>query len=66
MADPRQSADPIVKETVPAPQAIREEKPTPGDQERPLTAEEELDTAIDDTFPASDPIAPRRIDGPDN
>ncbi len=29
-----------------------------------MTEEEELDEALDDTFPASDPIAPSRIDGP--
>ena len=43
---------------------IAEDKRTPGDQERPMTEEEELDEALDDTFPASDPIAPSRIDGP--
>lgn len=44
---------------------IGDSKPTPGDQERPLTEEEEMDEALDETFPASDPIAPSRIDGPD-
>ncbi len=43
---------------------VAEDKRTPGDQERPMTEEEELDEALDDTFPASDPIAPSRIDGP--
>lgn len=43
---------------------IAEDKRTPGDQERPMTQEEERDEALDDTFPASDPIAPSRIDGP--
>ena len=28
--------------------------------------EAELDEALDETFPASDPIAPSRIDGPNN
>ncbi|WP_167591824.1 hypothetical protein [Jiella endophytica] len=26
----------------------------------------ELDEALDETFPASDPVAPSRIDGPNN
>ncbi|KAB0682612.1 hypothetical protein [Aureimonas leprariae] len=37
-----------------------------GDQERPMTDEEQLDEGLDETFPASDPIAPSRIDGPNN
>jgi hypothetical protein len=45
---------------------IAEDRRTPGDQERPLTEEERLDEAVDETFPASDPIAPSRIDGPGN
>ncbi len=52
-SDPKPPVPPIV-----------EDKRTPGDQERPMTDEEELDEALDDTFPASDPIAPSRIDGP--
>lgn len=28
--------------------------------------EAELDEALDETFPASDPISPSRIDGPNN
>ncbi|WAP69914.1 hypothetical protein [Jiella pelagia] len=28
--------------------------------------EEDLDEALDETFPASDPISPSRIDGPNN
>ena len=66
---PSRTNDPVEggpAEAVPAPQAIRDDKPTPGDQERPLTPEEDLDNAIDETFPASDPIAPSRIDGPGN
>lgn len=43
-----------------------EEKKTPGNQKRPMTKEEEVDVALDDTFPASDPISPSRIDGPKN
>lgn len=43
---------------------IAEDKPTPGNQERPMTQEEQLDEALDETFPGSDPIAPSRIDGP--
>lgn len=39
-------------------------KPTPGDQERPMTEDEELDEALEDTFPASDPVSPSRIDRP--
>ncbi|RIX97952.1 hypothetical protein D3218_17870 [Aureimonas flava] len=48
----------------PSPPPIADDRPTPGNQERPMTPEEELDEALDDTFPASDPIAPSRIDGP--
>ncbi|WP_187289090.1 hypothetical protein [Fulvimarina pelagi] len=29
-------------------------------------SESEIDEALDETFPASDPIAPSRIDGPRN
>lgn len=29
-------------------------------------SEAELDEALDETFPASDPISPSRIDGPNN
>jgi len=50
----------------PPAQPIREDKPTPGDQERKMTKEERLDDAVDDTFPASDPVQPSRIDGPNN
>ena len=42
---------------------VRPDKRTPGHQERPLTPEEDLDNAVDETFPASDPISPSRIDG---
>ncbi|MEX6506315.1 hypothetical protein [Jiella sp. M17.18] len=38
--------------------------PQPGDQERPMTENEELDEGLDETFPASDPVSPSRIDGP--
>ena len=37
---------------------------TPGGQERPMTEDEKLDEALEETFPTSDPIAPSRIDGP--
>ncbi|MCQ8780795.1 hypothetical protein [Mangrovibrevibacter kandeliae] len=43
-----------------------DDKPSPGNQERPLTEQEELDEALDDTFPASDPVEPSRVDGPNN
>ena len=60
-------SDDITKTTkVPPVQPIREEQPTPGDQERKMTKEERLDDAVDDTFPASDPVQPSRIDGPNN
>jgi len=39
-------------------------KAQPGDQERPMAEDEELDEALDETFPASDPVSPSRIDGP--
>lgn len=45
-------------------QPIVEDKPTPGDQHRVLTPEEDLDHAVEETFPASDPISPSRIDTP--
>ncbi|MEF2553635.1 hypothetical protein VQ042_20160 [Aurantimonas sp. A2-1-M11] len=35
-----------------------------GGGDRPMTEEEELDEALDETFPASDPVPPSRIDGP--
>lgn len=54
-----------VDKTPPA-QPIREDKQTPGHQERKMTREEDLDNAVDDTFPASDPVQPSRIDGPNN
>lgn len=48
------------------------EREPPGTDERSaedieeglMTEEEELDEALDETFPASDPISPSRIDGP--
>jgi hypothetical protein len=48
------------------------ERETPGSDERSaedieeglMTDEEELDEALDETFPASDPVSPSRIDGP--
>lgn len=58
-----QTDDAASHPTPPVPPIV-EDKRTPGDQERPMTEEEELDEALDDTFPASDPIAPSRIDGP--
>ena len=45
---------------------LGDDKTIPGQQHRPLTDEEELDNAIDDSFPASDPVGPSRIDGPNN
>lgn len=47
-----------------AAQPIIEDQPTPGGQERVLTPEEDLDHAVEETFPASDPISPSRIDTP--
>lgn len=52
------------EEARPDAQPIRKDKRTPGHQERPLTPEEDLDNAVEETFPASDPISPSRIDGP--
>ncbi|HEX2017488.1 MAG TPA: hypothetical protein VGO17_00990 [Aurantimonas sp.] len=48
------------------------ERDTPGTDKRSaedieeglMTDEEELDEALDETFPASDPVSPARIDGP--
>ncbi|MEF2073369.1 hypothetical protein [Consotaella aegiceratis] len=39
-----------------------EDKKTPGNQERPMTENEEVDEALDESFPASDPSSPSRID----
>lgn len=57
------SSKPDAETQIPAP-PIAEDKPTPGDQERVLTPEEDLDHAVEETFPASDPISPSRIDTP--
>ncbi|MDY8108951.1 hypothetical protein U0C82_07305 [Fulvimarina sp. 2208YS6-2-32] len=40
-------------------------KPGGSNQPDPKT-EDDLDEALDETFPASDPIAPSHIDGPNN
>ncbi|BDA82797.1 hypothetical protein Sa4125_03390 [Aureimonas sp. SA4125] len=48
------------------PHPLGDGKTIPGQQHRPLTDEEDLDNAIDDTFPASDPVPPSRIDGPND
>ncbi|KQT64258.1 MULTISPECIES: hypothetical protein [unclassified Aureimonas] len=45
-------------------QKIDDDHGTPGHQERPMTEDEKLETALEDTFPTSDPIPPSRIDGP--
>jgi hypothetical protein len=39
-------------------------KDVPGHQERPLSEQEELDVALDETFPASDPPSITQVDGP--
>jgi hypothetical protein len=44
--------------------AVRQDQATAGDQERPMSEDEQLDEALDETFPGSDPIAPSRIDKP--
>ena len=49
----------------PAPAIPADPEPR-GDQERPMTDEEQLDEGLDETFPASDPIDQSRIDGPGN
>lgn len=38
----------------------------PGEQERPMSEDEDLDESLDDTFPASDPAPAKHIDGPNN
>lgn len=43
---------------------VTDDPKSPGRQDRPMSEEEELDEALEETFPASDPIAPSRIDGP--
>ena len=62
--DPNDPAlqDPAAQELEMTPRP--EDKPQPGHQERTLTREERRDLALDDTFPASDPVPPSRIDGP--
>ena len=50
----------------PGAQPMGEDSTTPGNQERPLTEDEALDEALEETFPTSDPISPSRIDGPNN
>lgn len=52
--------------TGPGSQPMGDDRPTPGGQERPMTEDEALDEALEETFPTSDPIAPSRIDGPNN
>ncbi|WP_198598381.1 hypothetical protein [Mangrovicella endophytica] len=47
-------------------QEKREEQRIPGDQERPLSKDEVVDVGLEDTFPASDPVTPKHIDGPNN
>lgn len=44
--------------------AVRQDQGTAGDQDRPMSEDEQLDNALDETFPGSDPIAPSRIDKP--
>ena len=43
----------------PRPETARDE-----DKRKPQESEDELDEAIEETFPASDPVSPSRIDGP--
>ncbi|WP_210270084.1 hypothetical protein [Aureimonas mangrovi] len=43
-----------------------EKREQPGAQERPMNDEEDRDESLDDTFPASDPVPPKQIDGPNN
>lgn len=40
------------------------DEPVPADDEGLMDEEEELDEALEETFPASDPISPSRIDRP--
>jgi hypothetical protein len=46
------------------PPISNDDTPQPGNQERPMDEDEELDEALEETFPASDPVAPSRIDKP--
>ncbi|SMD11903.1 hypothetical protein SAMN06297251_13037 [Fulvimarina manganoxydans] len=52
----------------PDPRDPKAGKPDTDDKRRESddVPEEELDEALEETFPASDPIAPSRIDGPSN
>lgn len=59
-------ADQVTDRVAPGMPSVKDDKPKPGNQERPMTQEEELDEALDETFPASDPVSPSRIDGPNN
>ena len=42
-----------------------DDRAQPGGQHRPMTVEEKLDTALEDTFPTSDPVPPSHVDGPE-
>lgn len=63
--DARQ-ADEVSDRNAPGMPNVKDDKRKPGDGERPMTDDENLDEALDETFPASDPISPSRIDGPNN
>ena len=54
------------EQTEPEPARVEEYKEQPGEEERPMSEDETLDEALDDTFPASDPVGPSIIDGPNN
>lgn len=42
-----------------------DDRAKPGNQDRPMTAEEKLETSLEDTFPTSDPIPASHVDGPE-
>ncbi|GGD99476.1 hypothetical protein GCM10011390_17860 [Aureimonas endophytica] len=60
--------EPLYGKNAPAPEVRAD--PAPEGREDPqgsvMDDEENLDEAIEETFPASDPISPSRIDGPNN
>ncbi len=62
MSEVSQGRLPIEEEGIVAP----EKREQPGAQERPMNDEEDRDESLDDTFPASDPVPPKQIDGPNN
>jgi hypothetical protein len=58
--------NPTSTSALPDMQKLGDDHGTPGNQERPMTEDEKLEKALEDSFPTSDPIQPSHIDGPNN